>query len=266
MTARKATIGVLGGMGPEATILFMQKIIDAVQADDDADHIPLIVYNNTQVPSRIKALIEGGGKDPAPALAAMARSLEQAGAKALAMPCNTAHSYAGAITDAASIPFLNMVHLAASRALDLAGPGARVGLLGSPALRTTRVLDTPLADAGLTPVYGDDADDRLAIIQSVKKRGVSQDAIDALRKATQRLVDLRANVIMVCCTEFSLMADQLRAPAPLFDTLDVLVDTCVAFSTGQSASQSFSDEAVRGSSAACVPPKTDQQGKENLQC
>ncbi len=85
------TVGILGGMGPEATVLLMQKVIAAVPARDDSDHVPLIVDQNSQVPSRIRRLIEGVGEDPAPVLAAMARRLEAAGAEALAMPCNTAH-------------------------------------------------------------------------------------------------------------------------------------------------------------------------------
>jgi aspartate racemase len=87
-------IGILGGMGPEATVLQMSRLITATPAQDDADHIPLIVDTNTQVPSRVAALIEGGGTDPAPVLAAVAKRLEEAGAGALAMPCNTAHHYA----------------------------------------------------------------------------------------------------------------------------------------------------------------------------
>ena len=69
------TIGILGGMGPEATILLMQRVLVAVPATDDADHVPLIVHQNPQVPSRIAALIDGGGADPAPVLARMARDL-----------------------------------------------------------------------------------------------------------------------------------------------------------------------------------------------
>ena len=70
------TVGILGGMGPEATILLMQKCLDAIDAKDDADHIPLIVHQNPQVPSRIAALIEGTGDDPAPVLKAMANDLK----------------------------------------------------------------------------------------------------------------------------------------------------------------------------------------------
>lgn len=262
MTSSKATIGVLGGMGPEATILFMQKIVDAVQANDDSDHIPLIVHNNTQVPSRIKALLEGGGESPAPVLAAMATDLERAGADALAMPCNTAHCYAASINEAVSVPFLDMVELAARHVRELAGSGARVGVLGSPALEQTGVFNRPLERLGLTPVYGNDADRRLTIIRSVKKDGVSSQSVDALQAGIDHLQASQADVVMVCCTEFSLMTNQLRAAAPVFDTLDLLVEACVAYATGQPLLR----ETVRGSSAASVPRNFDQQGKENLQC
>src|SRR5579872_2815690 len=87
-------IGILGGMGPEATVDLMRRVIAATPARSDADHIHMIVDNNPKVPSRIAAIIETTGPDPAPELIRMAQSLERAGADALAMPCNTAHAYA----------------------------------------------------------------------------------------------------------------------------------------------------------------------------
>src|SRR6056297_774062 len=111
-------VGILGGMGPEATILLMQKVLAAVPAQDDADHVPLIVHQNPLVPSRIKALIEGNGPDPMPVLMSMAQDLERAGAQALAMPCNTAHHYALAVANATSLPFLNMIELTARHLAD----------------------------------------------------------------------------------------------------------------------------------------------------
>ena len=108
-------VGILGGMGPEATILMQQRLLQAIPAQDDSDHIPLLIDMNPQAPSRIAHLIEGTGGDPAPVLAQMARRLETGGAEALAMPCNTAHSYAASITSAVEIPLLNMVTLSAER-------------------------------------------------------------------------------------------------------------------------------------------------------
>ena len=115
----KRRVGILGGMGPGATILVMQKVLAAVYADDDADHVPLIVDQNSQVPSRIKHLIEGTGSDPAPVLADMARRLAAGGAEAVAVPCNTAHHYAPTIRAAVDLPFLDMIELSVDRAAQL---------------------------------------------------------------------------------------------------------------------------------------------------
>ena len=70
MTPR--ALGVIGGMGPAATVEFMRRVIEATPARDDADHVHLIVDNDPHIPSRIAALLEGGGVDPGPALAAIA--------------------------------------------------------------------------------------------------------------------------------------------------------------------------------------------------
>lgn len=91
--ARQPVVGVLGGMGPEATVELMQRVIRATPARDDADHVRMIVDNNPKVPSRIAALIERRGDDPAPVIADMARGLEAAGADFLVIACNTAHHY-----------------------------------------------------------------------------------------------------------------------------------------------------------------------------
>ena len=127
------TVGVLGGMGPEATVLLQQRLIAAVPATDDADHVPLLVDMNPQVPSRLSWILDGQGDDPGVAMAAMARRLEVAGADALAMPCNTAHHFAPQIEQSVNIPFLHMVRETCERASGIVGPGGTVGVLASPA-------------------------------------------------------------------------------------------------------------------------------------
>lgn len=230
--SRPRRIGILGGMGPEATVLLMRRIIDAVPAEDDSGHIPLIVDNNTQVPSRIRVLIEGTGEDPGPVLAGMARTLERAGAEALAMPCNTAHHYANAIRHAAAIPFLDMIELSADDALRAAGPGATVGVLGSPALRKIGIFDQALAARRLTAAYPADQDGLLAAIRSIKKEGGTAKSRAALETASASLMDAGARVQLVACTEFSIIADAVTDGVTTIDTLDVLVREIVRFATG----------------------------------
>lgn len=221
-------IGILGGMGPEATILMQQRLLRAIPAEDDSDHIPLLIDMNPQVPSRIAHLIEGTGGDPAPVLAQMARRLETGGAGALAMPCNTAHSYAASITAAVKIPLLNMVSLSAERA----GPG-KVGLLASPATRVTGVFDRALSETGAIPVWLADDAPLLHAIRIIKANGATVEARNILRAASEELLANGANTQLIGCSEFSLIAEATSAEARVIDTLDVLVDAVVAFATAK---------------------------------
>lgn len=230
MSAKPCKIGVLGGMGPQATVLFMQRVIAATPATDDCDHIPLLVDNNTQVPSRIKALIEGGGDDPAPALAKMAAGLEQAGARALVMPCNTAHNYTKTIRNAVSIPFLSMIELTAQELAQRAGPKATVGILGSPALRITGIFNDALSAQHLQPLYARDEGVMLDAIRTLKASSPTRNALDIVLASAQEMISRGADILLVGCTEFSLIKDEIGALHPTIDSLDILVTETIRFS------------------------------------
>ncbi len=221
-------IGILGGMGPEATVLLMQRILSATDAYDDADHIPLIVDQNPQVPSRIRHLIDGTGEDPGPVLAAMAAQLQMAGATALAMPCNTAHHYAPVIRAAVAVPLIDMIQLSVDRALQLAGPGGTVGVLASPAVRRVALFDTAFAHVGLTAIYPADDAAMIAAIRAIKAGDLAVARI-TLRDASAELAAAGADAQMIACTEFSLIADSVAPNVRMFDTLDQLVGGVLAF-------------------------------------
>ena len=234
-------VGILGGMGPESTVLLMQKIIAAIPAQDDSDHLPLLIDQNPQVPSRIRHLIEGTGKDPGPVLAAMARRLEAAGAEALAMPCNTAHHYASAIRAAVSVPLIDMVALSVAHAAALAGSGGTVGILASPAVRRIGLFDRVFAAAAITPLYALDEEAMLATIRRIKANGASNGSRSALTAASTALIARGARVQMIACTEFSLIAEAVDGRATAFDTMDQLVGGIVAFATARHSTPDKAD-------------------------
>ena len=223
------TIGILGGMGPQATVMLQSRIIDAVRAEDDADHVPLIVDMNPQVPSRLDWILGEGRVDPAPVLAAMARRLEAAGAEALAMPCNTAHYFADAIRGAVGIPFLDMVDLSCKAAVALAG--GKVGILASPATDRIGLFREALGRHGGEAIWPGDQAAMLAAIRRIKAEGPGERDAEALRVAAETCAGQGAGCLMIGCTEFSLLKGALEGQGlPVLDTLDVLVGEIVAFS------------------------------------
>ena len=105
--AERRLIGVLGGMGPLATIDFMQKVIEATPAERDQDHVPMIVYSVPQIPDRVGAAC-AGTDEPLPAMLAGIRTLEQAGVEAIAIACNTAHAWYDQLAASTKVPIIHM--------------------------------------------------------------------------------------------------------------------------------------------------------------
>jgi aspartate racemase len=221
--------GVLGGMGPDATVDFMNRLIRLVDAQDDSDHIRCIVDNNPKVPSRIKALFEGGGDDPAPCLTDMARRLEAWGADFLVMPCNTAHYYHGQIQSAVRIPVLNMIELAA-RAVRQKFPHARkAGILATSATVKVGLYEKSFDALGMETLYPDapEQDGLLALIKAVKAGQAGEAQRAALITAGRHVLEKGAQALVLACTELSVIAPR-KGELPFVDASQALAEETFA--------------------------------------
>lgn len=226
MTKPHPILGIIGGMGPEATVELMARIVKATPAGDDADHLHMIVDNNPKIPSRIAALIDGTGESPAPELVRMARGLQAAGATFLAMPCNTAHSYAQDISAVVSIPLLNMVDRTADR---IAHRYRHVGLLASTAVVRLRLYHRALGDRGMVVLESHVQDEVMEIIKAVKRGEMDEKVRRSFSGAARALALRGADVLLVACTELSLLANAIDMPVPTVDSLDMLRDSVVEY-------------------------------------
>ena len=228
------TCGILGGMGPEATIDLMRRIVAHTKASDDADHVHCLVDNNPQVPSRIKVLLEGGDVSPGPCLAGMARGLEAQGADFLCIACNTAHNWHGEVASAVNIPVLDMVALATAEAARRA-PGASVGILASPAVRLTGLYERPFREYGLKPLFADaDAEARLlGVIRAIKAGDTGPSVRADLASVVGHLLDKGAGALIVACTELGVIG--VDAPVPVVDAADALACAIVREGAGPGA-------------------------------
>jgi aspartate racemase len=226
VTAPHRIVGVIGGMGPEATVDLMRRVIAKTPAQDDADHVHLIVDSNPKISSRIAHLIEHTGADPTPDLVRVAVGLERAGAHALAMPCNTAHAYAPAIVQAVSIPLLDMVQLTAD---DIARRGfARVALFASTAVVNTRLFDDALLTRGVRVDRPARQDEIMDLIKGVK-RGVAGTAPQHALALLAEAMLAGADAVLIACSELSVIAGGITVP--VVDSVDVLAQAIVDFAS-----------------------------------
>ena len=229
MSARRPIIGILGGMGPEATVELMRRVLVATPASDDRDHVHLLVDSNPDVPSRIAALIERTGESPERELVDMAKRLQVAGADALAIACNTAHAYAPAITRSVPLPLLDMIELTASRIAAMALRHRRIGLLASTAVVNLGLYARALQRHGIETTAPQRQPELMDVIRTVKRGDTGPATRRSFAQIADDLLAQGVDLLLIACTELSLLADSIAPDAPCIDALDVLVDDIVTF-------------------------------------
>ncbi|MGF1704641.1 aspartate/glutamate racemase family protein [Enterovibrio baiacu] len=223
------TVGILGGMGPDATVDLMQRIINATPAKDDADHIRLLVDNDPKVPSRIKALIEKTGESPGPYMAKMAQGLEAAGANFLIIPCNTAHKYFDDVVNAVDVPVVNLLDIAAAHVKRTLPEATCIGLLASTAVKITDLYAPACHEQGLEVLFPEPVwqDGVMSLIRAVKANSGTSSMCSVLNIAAESLRDQGADCILIACTELSVVSNHLETSLPVFDAAQILAEHVV---------------------------------------
>jgi aspartate racemase len=225
------TVGVLGGMGPAATLDFLAKLQRATPATVDQDHVRVLVDLNPKVPDR-NAALAGTGPSPAPVLAAMASALEAAGAEGLVMVCNSAHAFVGEVRAALKqAPLLSLIEETAA-AVRRDHPGVRrVGLLAAAACLDARLYQDALEAHGVRVVapQGELRDRFMRLLYRIKAGDAGRDARAEMRAIAGALLADGAELIISGCTEAPLVLEACDLPCPLVDSTDVLVLATLRF-------------------------------------
>ena len=234
MTRAPLIIGVIGGMGPAATIDFMAKVLRHSQASAscEQDNVRMIVDSNPALPDR-NAAIARTGPSPALELTRMARGLDIAGADFLVMPCNAAHAFADAVIGATPLPFLHLIEEAVDAVTEDHPAARRIGVLAVSGAVHARLYEKALEARGLEPIVPD-PDQRARFMDAIWriKAGALDEAREGVRAAADQLIAQGAEVIVAGCTEVPLVIQPGDLPVPLIDATDVLAARAVAVARG----------------------------------
>jgi aspartate racemase len=206
-------LGVLGGMGPLATADFYAKLIALTPATRDQEHVPVVIYAVPQVPDRTAALLQGG-PSPLPALRAGLRTLVSAGARAIAMPCNTAHAWYDELAVESRVPILHIADCAADAAARLAGPGARIGLIATGGTLAAGLYPRRFAARGHECVAPTEDEMRELVTAGIEqvKAGAVEEGGRRLERAVERLLARGAGAVVLGCTETPVALDRIASP------------------------------------------------------
>lgn len=219
-------IGVLGGLGPAATALFLQEVVELTPAAKDQEHLDLIVLDHSTTPDRTAAIL-GSGPDPTDSLRRDALRLKALGVDFVSVPCNTAHHFLHAIEASAGVPLLSIVDVTVAAAV---ARGSSVAVLATDGTRAARVYQDALEAAGASVVLPSDEDQKLvmSVIYDGVKAGGPVDVV-GLRGVIDGLLTDGADVVVMGCTELSVVyADEGWSSDPaLVDSVEELARATV---------------------------------------
>ena len=202
-------IGIVGGVGPAATVDFLQEIVRHTPAKRDQDHIRLLVEHNPQIPDRTEHLIAAGA-DPTISLYATCKKLEEGDADIIAIPCNTAHAFVERIQPYLAIPIVNMLTVTVRLLREMFPTLRCVGLLATSGTLESRVYEKELALQGFGQVVPDEAL-QVRVMESIYGEfGVKAGFTDGrcqedITAAVEGLIARGVEVIILGCTELPLL-------------------------------------------------------------
>ena len=220
----KKTLGIIGGVGPLATMLIGEMVVRRTKAQKDQEHVHTIIDNDTSIPDRTAYILDNSKENPVPYLQRDAKKLAEYGAGVICIPCNTAHSFYEELQATTSVPVLHMIRETAKRAKEL---GAKhVGILATDGTLTTKVYQTALEEQGIVPVVPDEATQKqvMSVIYDYVKAGydVPKDVWAPIEQAMAG-----CDRIILGCTELSIVNKELKLGTCYIDSLIVLAESAI---------------------------------------
>jgi aspartate racemase len=227
----RKTIGILGGMGPEATAHFFSLIIKHTAAFRDQDHVPVLIYNLPQIPERTPAILRKG-PSPVPLLRKGVRTLARAGADFIVVPCISAHAFLPEIQRASPVPILSLLDESAADAKKR-NPGlSRAGLLASTGTVQSGLFAKRFTRAGIEIIAPTEKEQSKVMEAVFGKRGVKAGfTAGRPRKLVLdiagRLIKRGAQAIIAGCTEIPLVLRDEDIPVPLIEPMRIAAQAAI---------------------------------------
>lgn len=231
-------IGVLGGMGPAATVDFMSKVIRLTPVERDQDHVPLVVVSDGRVPDRVGPILAGRGCSPLPAMVGGIRALEAAGATCIVIPCHTAHAWLGELQASTRLPIIGIVDAVMAALERRAAPGTAIGMLATVATLRADLYQSRLEAAGHRCLIPDGGIMERLVLPAIArvKRDRAGEAAPLLRQAVEQMREDGAAIVLLACTELPVaLAAMADPPADVLDATEALARACIDWYRAQAA-------------------------------
>jgi aspartate racemase len=231
---KEKVVGILGGMGPEATVDLFQKVLKATPAKTDQEHLRIIIDCNSKIPDRTAYML-GSGEDPGPYMVESAILLEKAGAELILIPCNAAHNWHEAVQQSVNVPVLHIMRSALKYVNEKHPDIEVIGLLAATSTVKAGLYHRLFAKKNIEVISPEpEYQERVmkAVLQ-VKAGNTGTNVRRLLTDAGKSLVARGAQGVIAGCTEIPIVLKEKALPVPVIDATNVLALAAVKEALGR---------------------------------
>lgn len=228
---REKILGIIGGMGPEASALLYMKMIKATKVKKDQEHFRIIIDSNPKIPDRTRAIL-GLGESPVPYIINTAKNLEKMGVEIACIPCMTSHYFFDEIQAGVEMKIMNALEELNSYLKENYKGIRNIGVLATTGTRNTKIFDKYLKDMSI--IYPDDRYQDDYVMEAIYgegtgiKSGVTEGRpVELLKEAGEHLIGKGAEVVILGCTEIGLVLRKDSLSKPSVDPMDVMAEAMV---------------------------------------
>lgn len=239
---KKSKVGIIGGLGPSATIDLMEKIIKSTPAIKDQDHVEMLVEHHPQTPDRTAHLLHGG-EDPLIPLYTCAKRLEDQGADFIVIPCNTAHAFVNRIQPHLQIPIVSMIEAVADHIEQSSPDTQTVGLMATSGTVATGIYHQVFGKTSIKLISPQDSYQEMVMEAIYGEEGIKAGVVEGkprhnLVATATHLIEKGAQALILGCTELPLVFPGITEIEiegrnyPLLDPTAILARKCVRLTIG----------------------------------
>ncbi len=222
------TLGILGGLGPRASVYFYYLLTEHTAAACDADHMNIILMSAADIPDRSEYILGKSDRSPLPEMKKNVERLIAAGADLIAIPCNTAHYFFDALQKTTPVPVLNIVQETVS--LAAANGAKRLGILATTGTVRAGAYQHAASNLGLTAILPEE-EEQEALMRLIYNdiKTAAEPNYDCFYEIADHLLSRGCDALILGCTELSLIPKDARYDRyPMIDSLLVLTAKCIS--------------------------------------
>jgi len=223
-------VGIIGGMGPQATVDFVHKLVSLTPAKKDQEHLKMMIIMNPQIPDRTDAILNKK-ESPVPEIVKSAKMLEQVGVDFIVIPCVTAHVWLKEIEDVIQTPLLSLLDVTFKRVKKKGRSVKNIGMLTTTGTIKAKIFDNIFCREGYSVIYPSETAQQRFVMKGIYRIKMGEEPRGLkpyFARASEGLVRKGAQMIIAACTEIPLSITQADIAVPLLDVNQVLAEATVS--------------------------------------